>query len=539
MNRQLARFARIFCCVMIFGGVMASAQTGKMDQRARYLQARKQCMKQDWHSAISVYREILQDDPSGDYADDAQFWLAFSLEKLPEEREAAFDAYQHLREQYPNSNWADDGLLNQVMLAEALARSGNAKYHRFLVEQLGSRYDDVRHQAALALGRLGDPAALPVLRELVAQDAFVEIADKLVKKLEDSTPKNSQLKTLSSDSRATQNFQKISIESEEALSAISQNSGISFETRRYEQYRTMLKTDDSWNFDELIDFGMWHILAPEQFQKYFSLTTRSDREKWLDNYWKSIDPSPATAKNEARDAFEARVRFARSHFYEYWDNLETKYLQDQYIRSGSPHAPWDARGELYIKFGEPDYRSNIAWHTENWKYTRHNLDLMVKQYVTNIYGNAITATTISNRQMQRRFDRQLDKERMEARYIYTPMFDFANDDAWNELNGVKFDESLNGNLVRIEYSLPEKEVRTDAKGNFSYSRTYVLFDDDMQEIRRESASFDQQSTGLSNNRVGEVLTMQLQPGKYKLLMRIEVPHLQKLGKYQFDITVGF
>jgi hypothetical protein len=326
-------------------------------------------------------------------------------------------------------------------------------------------------------------------------------------------------------------------ESELAPSAIAPSQkGISFESRRYEQYRAMLKSDENWDFDELIDFGMWHILPPKLFDEYFGLTSREARRKWLDKYWQQHDPTPGTERNEAREAFEARVRYAHRHFSDHWNFNESKYLQDQYLREGKPHAPWDARGELYIKFGEPDYRVNIAWHTENWQYYRHNLDLLVKQYMTNIYGNAISATSLASRQIGDRVSRQLDRDRLEAQFIYTPMFDYVGDSDWQKIQDVEFEQSVNTNTVVIAYRIPDSEF--GKKGAVSFRRAYTIFDANSQQIAAFNETIGGDQLRFSDGKFSDTLQVSLKPGKYQLILTLEIPSEKKRNKYQFDIEIG-
>ena len=526
------RFCRTVIFLSLWITAAVFAQSSLQNIRSDYLQAHKYCMAQDWENAIMLYNSIIQNDPQGEYADDAHFWLAYCQEKIPGQQEAAFQNYQLLRQNFPDSKWADDAAVNQIALAEALARSGKKEYRKFLEDMLIHANRDIRHMAALSLGRLGDQQALPILQEMVENDIYAEMAMSLIESLETrKQPKKfmaSQRMDVAESNAA---------EPDRAPSAIvPSQKGISFESRRYEQYRAMLKSDENWDFDELVDFGMWHILPPKLFDEYFGLTSREARRKWLDDYWQQHDPTPGTARNEAREAFEERVRYAHSHFNDHWNLNESKYLQDQYLREGKPHAPWDARGELYIKFGEPDYRVNIAWHTENWQYYRHNLDLLVKQYMTNIYGNAISATSLASRQIGNRVSGQLDRDRLEAQFIYTPMFDYAGDSDWQKIKNVEFEQSVNANTVVIAYRIPENEF--GKTGAATFRRSYTIFDANSQQIASFSETVGGNQLLFSDGKYSDTLQVTLQPGKYQLILTLEIPTEKKRNKYQFDIEIG-
>jgi hypothetical protein len=488
-------------------------------------------MAQDWENAITLYNSIIQNDPLGEYADDAHFWLAYCKEKIPGQQESAFQYYELLRQNFPDSKWVDDATVNQISLAEDLARSGKKQYRKFLKEMLIHPNEDIRNMAALSLGRLGERKALPILKEMVEKDIYAEMAMPLIETIESQMQPKNITTSQRMDVAESNTTETVIVPS--AVTPLKK--GISFETRRYEQYRAMLKSDENWDFDELVDFGMWHILSPDLFDEYFGLTTREERRKWLEKYWQQHDPTPGTAKNEAREAFEDRVRYAHRHFNEHWNYNKSKYLQDQYLRDGMPHAPWDARGELYIKFGEPDYRVNFAWHTENWQYYRHNLDLLVKQYMTNIYGNAISATSLASRQIGNQISQQLDRDRLEAQFIYTPMFDYVSESNWHKIDNVEFDESVAGNTVVITYRIPKSEFgKTDAA---AFRRSYAIYDANSQQI----ASFNETISGnqllFKEGKYSDTLNVSLQPGKYQLILTLEIPAEYKRNKYQFDIQI--
>lgn len=63
-----------------------------------------------------------------------------------------------------------------------------------------------------------------------------------------------------------------------------------------------------------------------------------DRARFLREFWSLRDPDLSTSANERRLEHYRRVWYALTHF------------------SGG-RKPWDRRGEVYIRFGEPEYRS--------------------------------------------------------------------------------------------------------------------------------------------------------------------------------------
>ncbi len=85
-----------------------------------------------------------------------------------------------------------------------------------------------------------------------------------------------------------------------------------------------------------------------QWKQYLTLPARSERDGWLETFWLYLDPTPTTTENERRMEHEARVAAARQLF-------------------SIPREPgWDRRGEIYIRFGEPDARTIIDPDVSKW-----------------------------------------------------------------------------------------------------------------------------------------------------------------------------
>ncbi len=511
---------------------VAFAQRNRTSAMQLYNNARKKSMGQNWHDSLREYENLVQQYPRSRYTDDAQFWIGYCLEQIPERQKEAFEAYQKLIDDFPQSTWADDALVHQISIAEQLTLSGEPTYRNFLQQQLSNKTDEVRFQAALALGRLKDERALPVLQEMFASDTYAETALELIKTLTpgEFTAGNRPNSDITAEKNASAAI------TNNALDAAGTENVLSFEATRYEQYRSMLKISDQWNSRELLDFGLWHILPTDRISDYFRLSSLNEREKWLQKFWAELDPTPTTVENEAKDEFERRVFYAKQNFYKFWNNNETRYLKDQYLRHGSPHAPWDARGEMYIKYGAPDFRSVVGWQTEHWVYNSLDLDLMVKQFMTNIYGNAIRGTTVSGRYRRNYFD----VERVDAEHIYKPEFIYKHDYQAELLKNVKVQESKNADGYLFKYSVPVKDVQTentDRNTNIRFKRIYVVFDKDMHVIQKRIDTITNENTSIVDDRVGESITVALPKGTYRMAVRLETYDGAKMAIYKttFDI----
>ena len=104
------------------------------------------------------------------------------------------------------------------------------------------------------------------------------------------------------------------------------------------------------------------ILSIELLDVYDQIFISSEKQKWENKYWKILDPTPNTEKNEYYEEFIDRFEVANKHF--------SNIISPLFI---------DDRGKYYIKYGEPDdrvishgvgknYRDN-----ETWAYYNKNL----------------------------------------------------------------------------------------------------------------------------------------------------------------------
>ena len=102
--------------------------------------------------------------------------------------------------------------------------------------------------------------------------------------------------------------------------------------RYFERYLDSLDPDVRTLYEDI------RFVASRDELAVFNATPIDEREGFLRRFWNLHDPDITTAENERRVEHYWRVWYALHHFSE-----------DQSL--------WDRRGEVYIRFGEPDYRS--------------------------------------------------------------------------------------------------------------------------------------------------------------------------------------
>jgi GWxTD domain-containing protein len=91
------------------------------------------------------------------------------------------------------------------------------------------------------------------------------------------------------------------------------------------------------------------ILTKSERDAWIKLATDDEREKFIEDFWRSRDPDPDTEENEFKEQYFERVAYANEHF-----------------SSGKPGRLTD-RGRIYIKFGNPD---DIESHPAGGLYNR-------------------------------------------------------------------------------------------------------------------------------------------------------------------------
>lgn len=148
-------------CVLVFSTMTSIAQEDfKLFNEAMELR-----IQREWDQALQKYDSLKLKYPESKYIDDVEFWSAYILEEQGKESEA-FTAYEEMKNKHPQSPWVDDATRHQIGLAEKFVKQGQESYKEFLTKNLDSPYKNVKYQAALSLGKLGDQRAIPVLKEM-------------------------------------------------------------------------------------------------------------------------------------------------------------------------------------------------------------------------------------------------------------------------------------------------------------------------------------------------------------------------------------
>jgi len=297
----------------------------------------------------------------------------------------------------------------------------------------------------------------------------------------------------------------------------------------------MLKTEGTWTRDELINFGMWTILGTDQFEALAALKGY-DRLEWLRKYWKLRDPTPTTEVNECQDEFEKRMEYAWENFSETWNYRNFKVLQDQYLRDGWPHAPWDERGEIYILYGEPESISIAGFNEEEWSYNKYRIDFIVERYKTNIYKDAVRLGPLS---MELYAD---NPDWAHYNFIENREFRYTHNYHAKPFKSFKPEFSVpaesDTGQIAVFYTIPTDEfkiTKQDGGQGISYNECWVVLDEDMREVVRKEqphAVTRAEKKEIKNMKVvSGRIQLDLPPGQYLFALEIRDLNNPRLGLY--------
>jgi len=116
------------------------------------------------------------------------------------------------------------------------------------------------------------------------------------------------------------------------------------ESRALQAYETYLASLEKIDPDESTLYRDLTLVAPKEIlEQYGKASDEVKTEIWR-QYWAARDPDPSTAVSERLTEHYRRVMYARQNF-------------------SKGKQPWDQRGEIYIRYGEPDDRQHFVFRS--------------------------------------------------------------------------------------------------------------------------------------------------------------------------------
>jgi len=367
--------------------VLSQQQEQAASAEAMWQQAIGLNLQGEWIRAMALFRQVAAGDSPR--AAEAAFYTGLCLENIPDRDVEAFQAFAELRSRFPDNPITSKAVSHQITLAGMLGES-DSFYREFLVRQLNSPTATVKREAALSFARLGDERAVEGILEVLRNGT----ADQKIVALE-------RISEFETDVAGELINQAVTITTGTPLAGQARNLQRTFIAQQDERQReaTLLTTDrqslmeqirrqgDSWTDEELLTQGLFLIMPLEAFVDYLQASSR-DKQRLYDEYFATQDVEPVTPQNETEIEFRRRIQHAKEFYSEPW-KAAVAFGRSDWLTKDNVYAAWDARGELYIKYGQPDDIYTVQHNVEEWNYSRHRVDFTVHKYKVNFYRNAI------------------------------------------------------------------------------------------------------------------------------------------------------
>jgi GWxTD domain-containing protein len=260
------------------------------------------------------------------------------------------------------------------------------------------------------------------------------------------------------------------------------------------------------------------IATPDEWRALDTLEDES-RERFLGIFWKRRDPTPTTPRNEFKVQFEERVDFAMTRFS---------------VRAQP--EPWDRRGEIYIRFGEPDERidSTFDAYYEKWYYFNQNLKFM---FAGGAQGQRIVPFREFSGRVQsipRYYD---DRRRMESKgVVYVPPLGEVPIDLSFDLYPFRRADGLYD--VYFSCAVLVKAVvkrNRQRQGTVDYTARVVAFDSSLVLQWSDSAQVLDTLSNIPKDAVAQnQWNAVLEPGLYVMAAELDDGNSRKRGVSSFD-----
>ena len=280
------------------------------------------------------------------------------------------------------------------------------KYFK-LACQAESKYADAYYNLAIAYRKMGDTREIDAYKRLVKaipahQDGWFQIG-RIFQKGESGQSVNRdraelayrrQIKVNPNHSQALVHLGEVlkqlnkTEEAVNVLTPIVEDASNPFQYFALEELAKVHKERREYDRSEALFAAYIEALSPEEQAMFYDLglVAKGDeldrfihapREQWKTlsaAFWAGRDPAPVTAANERWVEHCRRVAYARKHF-------------------GEHKFPWDARGEMYIRYGRPDHISS----SRNIRFETDRGVLALKDRLMNQAGGALQHLLLSRR----------------------------------------------------------------------------------------------------------------------------------------------
>lgn len=294
------------------------------------------------------------------------------------------------------------------------------------------------------------------------------------------------------------------------------------------------------------DAALKALLGADEFSEYVTITDTVEATAWLARFWTKHDPTPTTDKNEFREEHERRVNHAI-------------HLFGGPTKSG---PPWDDRGEVYIRYGQPDERlirqngtddaetGSAAWPdagadpvasplnhrqaaTEVWTYYRWNQTFQFED--EHAFG-FFRLVPVTDPEFKRQGTGEFSTTRVRAIDLQPAIYyhEYGKNLIDYALDVVRFRGDHGNWRLDVNLGYPLFELGRDADSvSVAIRRTLVVRNEDQGEIYGEEGRIHRLvgPADSTNRLMIEQKLIELPPGAYTLAVTIDDLCTGKSGTY--------
>ena len=409
----------LMCTFLVISGSVTTATVQAQERESEedtYLRARDFNLRGEWDKAAELYRQIASGDSPR--APEAAFYLGLCLENLPGRDEEAYQVFEALQQSHPDDPIVEKALSHQIILAGILGEKDRS-YREFLAEMLDSDEPVVRCEAALSLARFGDERAVDCMKEVLREGnrdqqlIALERIPNFDLKIAESLARDARRRSPDPDIQAR------AASLEESLKATGN------ERRRMERLltrdkkllmETIKRQGDAWTEEELLTQALFHIMPRRTFANYVQ-GNAAEKLRIYENFIGDIDRQNRNMNRlEIEQELHRRIDIASSTYGEPWRATRSRFDAQEWLTPDNAYAPWDARGELFVRYGEPSDIFIIGNNIVEWYYANLRVDFTVHEYKLNFFLNALYPGRASQQ--------DYPAGHVQANYISTPRIEF-------------------------------------------------------------------------------------------------------------------
>ncbi len=294
------------------------------------------------------------------------------------------------------------------------------------------------------------------------------------------------------------------------------------------------------------DAALRALLGQEEFAEYVLIDDTAASADWLRRFWVSHDPTPTTPDNEFREEHERRVYHAL------------------YLFGGAGKSrPWDDRGEVYIRYGQPDERivrqageegegfgttppatqsareffdsplNDPGASVEIWSYYRWNETF---QYEDKRGFGYFELAPVTDPSFRRQSAGEFHSARLRAIDLQPAIYyhEYGRNLIDYALDVVRFRGRDGQWRIDVNLGYPLSQLgRGEDSSSVSIRRTLLVRDEDEEEVFSEVGIIARQAgrLGPDNQLMIEQKVIDLAPGRYTVAVTIEDQNTGKSGTY--------